>query len=95
VARDGGIFTYGNARFAGSTGAMKLNAPIMGIATTPDGGGYWLVGRDGGVFTFGNATFAGSLGGTRESTVVGITPGEHTGYSIVRSDGTVANFGVS
>jgi hypothetical protein len=30
-----------------------LNAPIVGITSTPDGGGYWLVAADGGVFTFG------------------------------------------
>ena len=35
--------------------------PISGIAVTPDGGGYWLVGADGGVFAFGNAAFHGSL----------------------------------
>jgi hypothetical protein len=40
-----------------------LNAPIVGIAATPDGRGYWLVGADGGVFTFGDAAFAGSDAG--------------------------------
>jgi hypothetical protein len=29
---DGGVFTYGAASFLGSTGAMTLNAPIVGIA---------------------------------------------------------------
>ncbi|MCU1346578.1 MAG: Esterase [Acidimicrobiia bacterium] len=95
VASDGGVFSFGNAAFKGSTGAIKLNQPIMGIASTPDGGGYWMVASDGGVFSFGNAAFAGSLGGTPGSKVVGITPGEHTGYSIVRSVGTVASFGLS
>ena len=36
--------------------ATTLNAPIVGIAATPDGRGYWLVGADGGVFAFGDAT---------------------------------------
>ena len=39
-----------------------LNAPIVGIAATPDGRGYWLVAADGGVFTFGDAAFARVLG---------------------------------
>ena len=43
-------------------GAQPLNAPIVGMATTPDGGGYWLVASDGGVFTFGDAGFYGSTG---------------------------------
>jgi hypothetical protein len=33
------------------------------MASTPDGGGYWLVAADGGVFAFGNAGFFGSTGG--------------------------------
>ncbi len=61
-ARDGGIFTFGNAAFYGSTGALHLNAPIVGMASTPDGKGYWLVASDGGIFTFGDATFYGSTG---------------------------------
>ena len=31
----------------------NLNAPIVGMAPTPDGAGYWMVGSDGGVFTTG------------------------------------------
>ena len=30
------------------------------MASTPDGGGYWLVASDGGIFTFGDAAFYGS-----------------------------------
>jgi hypothetical protein len=30
------------------------------MASTPDGGGYWLVAADGGVFSFGDAGFFGS-----------------------------------
>ncbi len=62
VGSDGGIFSYGDARFFGSTGALRLNAPIVGMAAAPDGGGYWLVARDGGVFTYGDAGFFGSAG---------------------------------
>ncbi len=62
VASDGGIFTFGSTGFFGSTGALTLNKPIVGMAQTPDGGGYWLVASDGGIFTFGDATFLGSTG---------------------------------
>jgi hypothetical protein len=32
VAADGGIFSFGDAAFHGSTGGMKLNQPIIGFA---------------------------------------------------------------
>ena len=50
-------------RFFGSTGGIHLNQPIVGMAATPDGKGYWLVASDGGIFTFGDAGFFGSTGG--------------------------------
>ncbi|MGH8977999.1 MAG: hypothetical protein ACRDV7_07990, partial [Acidimicrobiia bacterium] len=55
AASDGGIFTFGDARYAGSTGGLRLNQPIVGIAATPSGNGYWLAAADGGIFTFGDA----------------------------------------
>ena len=63
MASDGGIFAFGDASFYGSTGAMTLNQPIVGMRGTRDGNGYWLVARDGGIFTFGDASFYGSAGG--------------------------------
>ena len=67
VQDDGGGFTFGDARFYGSTGDIHLAAPIVGMAATADGGGYWLDASDGGVFAFGDAPFLGSMGGTRLS----------------------------
>ena len=55
LAWDGGVFSFGDARFFGSTGAMHLNRPVVGMAPTPSGHGYWLVASDGGVFSFGDA----------------------------------------
>lgn len=63
VASDGGIFTFGDAAFYGSTGGTPLNKPVVGMAATSDGGGYWLAASDGGIFNFGDATFQGSTGG--------------------------------
>ncbi|HEV7864575.1 MAG TPA: hypothetical protein VGR20_17845, partial [Acidimicrobiia bacterium] len=62
VASDGGVFSYGTAQFLGSTGAIRLNQPIVGMAATPSGNGYWMVATDGGVFSFGDAGFFGSTG---------------------------------
>jgi hypothetical protein len=50
---------FGDARFYGSMDGQPLNRPIVGIATTPDGEGYWEVASDGGVFAFGDARFYG------------------------------------
>jgi hypothetical protein len=33
VASDGGVFSFGDARFYGSTGNIKLNKPIVGMAS--------------------------------------------------------------
>ena len=75
VARDGGIFSYGDASFHGSTGSIHLNKPVVGMAATPDGGGYWLVASDGGIFNYGDATFYGSTGSIRlNKPVVGMAP---------------------
>src|SRR4051812_16786385 len=59
VAGDGGIFSFGDAAFAGSTGNLKLNQPIVGMTPTPTGRGYWFVAADGGIFSFGDAGFFG------------------------------------
>jgi Putative Ig domain len=92
-AADGGVFTFGVAGFHGSTGSLRLNAPVVGIANTP-GGGYWLVASDGGVFAFG-APFFGSMGGQPLSApIVGMaaTP-DGGGYYLVGADGSVFPFG--
>lgn len=39
----------------------NVTAPIVGIASTPTGKGYWLVAADGGVFAFGDAAFFGNV----------------------------------
>ena len=92
VASDGGVFSFGDAAFYGSTGAIHLNQPIVGMAATPTGQGYWLVASDGGIFAFGDAAFYGSLGGTGK-TVLGFVISPSTpGYDLVESDGTESAF---
>ena len=95
VASDGGIFAYGGAKFFGSTGAIKLNMPIVGMAATPSGAGYWLVASDGGIFSFGDAGFFGSTGAIKlNKPIVGMaaTP-TGKGYWLVASDGGIFAFG--
>ena len=72
-ASDGGVYAFGDAAFHGSMGGMALNVPVVGMAATPNGTGYWLAAADGGVFSFGSAPFEGSMGGKpMRAPVVGI-----------------------
>jgi hypothetical protein len=83
------------ANLPGTPGGAALTAKAVGIASTADGQGYWLVASDGGVFAFGTAPFYGSMGGRHlAAPIVGIasTPDGH-GYWLVASDGGLFAFG--
>jgi Tol biopolymer transport system component len=95
AAADGGIFGYGAVDFFGSTGAIRLAKPIVGMAASPTGRGYWLVASDGGIFAFGQGGFFGSTGALKlAQPIVGMaaTP-TGRGYWLVASDGGVFAFG--
>ncbi len=95
VGGDGGIFNFGNSRFHGSTGSLKLNQPVIGMAHTPGGGGYWLVAKDGGIFSYGDAGFFGSTGAMKlNAPVLGMeaTP-SGKGYFLFAADGGIFTFG--
>ena len=55
----GDVLPFGSAPSYGSIN-FALNQPIVGIAATPDNGGYWLATQNGGVYPFGDAVFKGS-----------------------------------
>jgi Peptidase A4 family/Bacterial Ig-like domain (group 3) len=108
VASDGGVFAFGDAGFFGSIPGMgfapagtpgpvkKLNAPIVGMVPSPDGGGYFMVASDGGVFAFGDAKFEGScpgIGGCSGSAVTVMPDATGDGYSLVTASGHVYSFG--
>ena len=68
--------------------------PVVGMASTADGGGYWLVASDGGVFAFGDARFSGSMGGRHlDQPVVAMAAAAGGGYWMVASDGGIFTFG--
>jgi hypothetical protein len=95
VAGDGGVFSFGDASFAGSTGNLKLNQPIVGMTPTPTGRGYWFVAADGGIFSFGDAAFYGSTGAIKLARpIVGMAASPTgRGYWFVASDGGIFNYG--
>ncbi len=107
VASDGGIFAFGDAGFhgsipgsgltpAGSGLPHSLNAPIVGMVPSTDGGGYFMVASDGGVFAFGDARFEGScpgIGGCSGAAVAVVPDASGNGYWVVTSTGSVYPFG--
>jgi hypothetical protein len=58
VAADGGIFSFG-APFYGSLGANPPSAPIIGMAPSTDGNGYYMLSSPGSVDSFGDAPYLG------------------------------------
>jgi hypothetical protein len=95
VAADGGVFSFGDAHFYGSTGNITLNRPIVGMAVAPNGDGYWFTAADGGVFAFGDAPFYGSLGNIPQSRpIVAMTATANgRGYWFTNSNGAVTAYG--
>ena len=94
VATDGGVFSFCQS-FLGSMGGQHLNAPMVGMAETPGGGGYWEVASDGGIFSYGDATFYGSTGGLHlNRPIVGMAAtSDGGGYWLVASDGGIFSYG--
>jgi hypothetical protein len=95
VGSDGGLFSYGDAPFAGSMGGRPLAQPMVGSATEDGGAGYWTVAADGGIFNYGGAGYYGSMGGKPlNSPIVGMaaTP-DGKGYWEVAADGGIFSFG--
>jgi hypothetical protein len=107
VASDGGLFAFGDAGFynsipglglapAGSSNPKRLNAPIVGMVPSNDGGGYFMVAADGGVFAFGDAKFEGScpgIGGCSGAAVAVMPDASGNGYWLVTATGNVYAFG--
>jgi hypothetical protein len=99
--------SFGSAPFYGSTGALHLQRPVVGMTPTGSRSGYWLVASDGGIFSFGNANYFGSIPGLGiapagasgtakklNAPVVGMVPSaDDGGYFMVASDGGVFAFG--
>ena len=106
-ASDGGVFALGDSGFYGSVPGLglhpagsglpnSLDAPIVGMVPSSDGGGYFMVASDGGVFAFGDARFAGScpgIGGCSGAAVAVMPDATGNGYWLVTQTGQVYTFG--
>ena len=79
----------------GDLGTISVTAPVVDIAVTPDGNGYWLVTSEGIVYAFGSALWRGSLGHLDlQAPVVDLEPvSTGYGYWLTAADGGVFAFG--
>ena len=66
-----------------------------GMASTPDGGGYWITNAAGAVFAHGDATSFGSMAGTHLNAPVNhiVSTPDGQGYWLVAADGGIFTFG--
>ncbi len=95
VTAPGGTSATGSADHFTYTGTSGSAPRIVGMAPTPDGGGYWLAASDGRVDGFGDAGFYGSAGGLPLNTPIvamAATP-SGKGYWLVASDGGIFDYG--
>lgn len=95
VGADGGVFAFGDARFAGSF-AHAVRTPtkvFAGIAPTPDGAGYWLLAVDGAVYPFGDARSYGEPSHLARAAVAIVSTPSGRGYWVASADGHVHAYG--
>ena len=107
MSTDGIVSSFGDAQnfgdniayCAGGVGhytcIQKLpGARFVGIASTPDGKGYWLVTSTGQVLNLGDAPSLGQTTGDPAIHIVSIVPtSDGQGYWLVASDGGIYAFG--
>ena len=92
------IYNYDGAmRFwgSGTTTSGGLVTPIVGMASTPGGGGYWLTDAAGGVSAHGTAVNDGSMAGHVLNAPIAhiVSTPDGGGYWLVAADGGIFAFG--
>jgi hypothetical protein len=72
-----------------------LTLPVTGMASTPDGAGYWLVSAAGGVGAYGSASYYGSMAGHQLNSPIDhiVATPDGKGYWLVAGDGGTFTFG--
>jgi cell wall-associated NlpC family hydrolase len=91
------VYSYDGAmRFWGpTTTSGGLVTPVVGMASTPDGTGYWLTDAAGGVSAHGSAVTFGSMAGHALNAPIAhiVSTPDGRGYWLVASDGGIFSFG--
>jgi len=94
VASDGGVFAFGDARFAGSCpGIGGCSGPAVAVMPDASGNGYWLVTAIGSVYTFGDASYFGAPGPQASPITSAVATPDGKGYWILDAGGQVFAYG--
>ncbi|MGO9912323.1 MAG: Ig-like domain repeat protein, partial [Acidimicrobiales bacterium] len=96
VGQDGGVFDFGGAGYYGSLPHENIvpATPVVGMASTPTGLGYWLVTQGAHVYPFGDAKTYSADSGTPTASIVAIVPtADGKGYWLMADNGTVWRYG--
>ncbi len=98
VGADGGVFSFGGAKFHGSLPGKGINVSnVVGIAANPAKTGYWIATKTGDVHNFGAAPapakpHISSYGASVNNIVAIAAAPSGAGYYLVGSDGGVYAF---
>ena len=94
VGSDGGVFTFGDAKFEGSCpGIGGCSGTAVAVMPDASGNGYWLVTNTGNVYTFGDANYFGAPGNTEPPVTSAVRTPDGGGYWILFANGVVAPYG--
>ena len=95
VGADGGVFTFGDARFEGSCVDLGGCAGGAAVAVVPDstGDGYWVITVGGDVTPFGDAAAYGSPGPIPGTVVSAVRTPDGGGYYVLFANGEVFAYG--
>jgi cell wall-associated NlpC family hydrolase len=91
------VYNYDGAMRFWGPGATSggLVTPAVGMASTPNGNGYWLADASGGVSAYGSAVDYGSMAGHRLNAPIAhvVSSSDGGGYWLVAADGGIFSFG--
>ena len=94
VASDGGVFAFGDARFAGSCpGIGGCSGAAVAVMPDASGNGYWLITGAGSVYTFGDAPYLGAPGPQPSPITSAVATPDGRGYYILDANGQVFTYG--
>lgn len=94
VASDGGVFAFGDAKFAGSCpGIGGCSGAVVAVMPDASGNGYWLVTATGNVYTFGDAPYFGAPGPQTSPITSAVATPDGKGYWILDGNGQVFAYG--
>ena len=94
VASDGGVFAFGDARFAGSCpGIGGCSGAAVAVMPDATGKGYWLVTATSHVYAFGDAHFLGAPAQRSVPVTSAVRTPDGGGYWILFADGRVDGYG--